>query len=136
MSRSTTLTASVRIEGDRHELRESGPDASAWRGAELLVAAVASGYAAELAAAAERLAIPVASLEVDAVGHLTARRDGRHAFVGLELAAAVDTGDDHCERLQLAAEVALDRCPVVGALDVPLSHTVRLERARLQEVPS
>ncbi|MGZ4388005.1 MAG: OsmC family protein [Gaiellaceae bacterium] len=136
MSRSTTLTASVRIEGDRHELREAGPDSSAWRGAELLVAAVASGYAAELAAAAERLAIPVASLEVDAVGHLTARRDGRHAFVGLELAAAVDTGDDHSERLQLAAELALDRCPVVAALDVPLSHTVRLERARLQEVRS
>ena len=88
-----------RERGRRHELREAGPDSSAWRGAELLVAAVASGYAAELA-------------------------------------AAVDTADDHSERLQLAAELALDRCPVVAALDVPLSHTVRLERARLQEVRS
>lgn len=118
MSRSTTLTASVRIEEGAHAPHD---------GVEQLVAALASSYAAELAAAAERLAVPVDAIEVDAAAHLTERTDGRHDFVALELAAVVDAPSQHTERLQLAAELALDRCPVVAALDVPLSHAVRIQ---------
>lgn len=134
MNRSTTLSASVRIDGDRHELREAGPSSPEWHGAELLVAGVASAYAAELAAAAARLDVPVDALEVDARGHLTERRDDRYAFVAIELDVVVDADEALGERVQLAAEIARDRCPVTAILDVPLSLAVETQRSRLQEV--
>lgn len=108
------MTASVRFEGGAHPPHD---------GIEQLVAALAASYAGELAAAAERLGLLLDAIEVDAAAHLTERPDGRQDFVALELDAEADAGDP--DLLRLAAELALDRCPVAAALDVPLSHTVR-----------
>ena len=123
--RALRLSASVRLVDGRPAVAESRPADPDRAGPELLVAAVAAGYATSLAAAAGRLSIPVRALEVDAVGHLTARRDGRYGFVGIEVDAVLDTDPEHEERLPLAAELARDGCAVAGALDVPLSHRVR-----------
>jgi organic hydroperoxide reductase OsmC/OhrA len=130
------LGASVRLDGDHAVVRESGAVAPEWRGAQLLVAAVAAGYATELAAAAGRLEIPVRTLEVEAAGHLTSRRDDRYGIVAIEVDAVVDAAVEDAERVSLAAEIALDRCVVASALDVPLSHHVRVEQPHLREVPA
>lgn len=127
------LVASVRLVDGRPVVRESRHTDPAWRGAELLVAAVATGYAMSLSAAAGRLSIPVHGLEVEAAGHLTARRGGRYGLVGIELDSVLETDPGNEERLPLAAELARDRCAVVGALDVPLSHRVRAAAPALQE---
>ncbi len=123
------VTATARLEGDRLDVTEATQDEARWRGAELLVAAVAGGYAAELAAAAERLEIPVEALEVEASGHLTSRRDGRYGLVAVEVDATLQTEEENAGQAAVAGEVALDRCIVATALDVPLSHRVHVAGA-------
>jgi uncharacterized OsmC-like protein len=130
------LTASARVEDGCtivEEVRRAGPQ---WRGAELLVAAVAADYATELTSAAQRLGIPVEAVQVEASGHLTARRDDRYGLVAIELDAVVLGCAEECDRIPLAAEVALDRCIVAGALDVPFSHQVRAVPHVLEEAVS
>ncbi len=119
------VTATARAEDGLLDVVESPSGDPGRRGAELLVAAVAGGFAAEYAAAARRLELPVGPVEVEASAHLTARRDGRYGLVGVELEALVHT-DGGDARAALAGDIARDRCVVAAVLDVPLSHSIRI----------
>jgi organic hydroperoxide reductase OsmC/OhrA len=100
------------------EFRDGTP--GMWTPEDLLVAAVASCYVLTLRAIAERRQILLHGLEVEGVGHVTRRAEGRLGFVVVELRVelTVDADDEH--EGEKAAHDAHRACLVARALEVPV----------------
>jgi peroxiredoxin-like protein len=100
-----------------------GTDEGVWSPEDFLVAAAASCFAVTFLAVAERRAIAVHDLAVDAVGRMGIREDGTLGFLGIDLSAhlAVDPGQE--EAAVEAARRAEQGCFISQALAIP----VRLE---------
>lgn len=97
-----------------------------WSPEELLVGSLAACYELTLVAIAERLRVPLHTLEVSAIGHLERAPTDGYGFTVLEL--DVDLATDPGRELD-AEEVALlakKHCIVGRALEVPI-HLRRLE---------
>jgi organic hydroperoxide reductase OsmC/OhrA len=91
-----------------------------WSPEELLVSAVASCYSLTFAAIAERLQIPLLSMEISGTGHVSRRDDGRYGFVAIELDVEVETPEASRDPALRAARTAEHRCIVSLALDIPV----------------
>ncbi len=91
-----------------------------WSPEELLVSAVASCYALTLAAIADRLGIPLVTLDAGATGHVSRREDGRYGFVAIEVDVSIETTPGSEQAAVRAAHSAETRCIVTMALDVPV----------------
>ena len=111
---------------EKHALRVATPPefkdgiGGIWSPEDLLVGSLAACYELTLVAIAERLGVPLHTLEVDAVGHLEHAPKGGYSFTALEL--DVDLATDHGRELD-AEEVALlakKQCIVGRALEVPI----------------
>lgn len=91
-----------------------------WTPEDLLVASVASCYALTLDAVAERRGVSLRHAEIEAVGHVTRRAEGRFGFVVIELHVqiTVDPGVEH-EAEQVARDTHRS-CLVSRALDIPV----------------
>jgi organic hydroperoxide reductase OsmC/OhrA len=108
-----------------------------WSPEDLLVASVASCYMLTLEGIAAHRGVTFRGVDVEAVGHLTRRAEGRFGFVVVELRVdlVVDQGcEDRAERV---ARTAKQSCLVAHALDVPveLELTVRAAPLRPDERP-
>jgi len=91
-----------------------------WSPEDLFVGAVATCFTVTLLSAARRRGVPVRSLTVRTFGDVTRRPDGRFGFVGVELAAALET-DAGCEgEAEGAVLDAEASCLVVASLDTPV----------------
>jgi organic hydroperoxide reductase OsmC/OhrA len=91
-----------------------------WSPEELMVASAASCFAVTLSAIAERMRVPLLSLDVSGTGHVSRRDDGRFGFVAIELDAVLETTLAFEEAAFRAVELAEHRCLVTRALDVPV----------------
>jgi hypothetical protein len=63
---------------------------------------------------------PSLTLQVDGLGHVEKRRDGRYAFVAIELTVEIETDDESLEAARAVVRQAEERCIVTLALDVPV----------------
>jgi len=100
------------------EFRGTHPDV--WSPEDLLVGALASCYAVTLVSVAEWRKVPLFSLRVDGLGHVERRRDGRFAFVAIDLRASIATDEGSVAAAEDAARYAKDACLVGVALDTPV----------------
>ncbi|HEY7602963.1 MAG TPA: OsmC family protein [Gaiellaceae bacterium] len=91
-----------------------------WSPEDLLVASVGSCFAVTLVAVAERRGIPLRSLEVDASGHVTYRKDGPFGFTEVVVRAAVETEVGFEHDVRDAAEAAELGCLVANSVDFPV----------------
>lgn len=91
-----------------------------WSPEDLLVAAVTSCYALTLESIAERRGVELRTVDVQGVGHVTRRAEGRIGFVVIELAVdlVVPPGSEH--EAERAAQSAKQACLVAHALEVPI----------------
>jgi organic hydroperoxide reductase OsmC/OhrA len=107
-----------------------GGAAGMWTPEHLLVASVASCYALTLDALAERRNVPMEQVEVEAVGHVTRRAEGRVGFVVIELRVelTVNAGTEH-EAEQLACD-ARRICLVGHALEIPVELDLQVRTAK------
>lgn len=94
-----------------------------WSPEELLVGSLATCFELTLVAIAERLAVPLHGVEVDATGHLE-RRDGRYRFVAIELDTRIVTEPGHEREMEDLAVLARGRCIVEHALRAPVQLRV------------
>ncbi|TML19587.1 MAG: OsmC family protein [Actinobacteria bacterium] len=100
------------------EFRGGTPDV--WSPEDLLVAAVASCYALTLDALMEQRELVLRHLEVEGVGHVTKRAEGRVGFVVIELRVALTVDAGFERRAEHTARDAHRVCLVAHALDVPV----------------
>jgi organic hydroperoxide reductase OsmC/OhrA len=100
-----------------------------WSPEELLVGSLATCFELTLAAIAERLAVPLHDVEVDATGHLE-RRDGRYRFVAIELDARIVTEPGHEREMEDIAVLTRGRCIVEEALRAPVQLRVEVDVER------
>jgi organic hydroperoxide reductase OsmC/OhrA len=110
-----------------------GGTAGMWTPEHLLIASVASCYSLTLDTLAERRNVPMEQVEVEAVGHVTRRAEGRVGFVVIELRVelTVNAGTEH-----EAEEVARDAhriCLVGHALEVPVELELQVRTAKLPQ---
>jgi peroxiredoxin-like protein len=103
-----------------------GGIAGKWSPEELLVGAAASCYALTLAALAEWNGVTLDDVEVDGLGHVERRSDGRFGFVVIELTVVIATEDEALLLAERLVEEAERRCIVSLALDVPVHVRVVL----------
>jgi organic hydroperoxide reductase OsmC/OhrA len=96
-----------------------------WSPEDLLVASVASCYALTLEAVAAQRDIALRSLEVEGVGHVTRRAEGRIGFVVIELRVEVGVEAGQEELAERAARAAKQKCLVAHALEVPVELELR-----------
>jgi organic hydroperoxide reductase OsmC/OhrA len=104
-----------------------------WSPEDLLVASTASCFAVTLSAIAERLHVPVLSLEVSGTGHVSRRDDGRFGFVAIEIDATLETTAAFEAAAGPAVELAKERCLVSRALDIPVHVGVEVRAAKAPE---
>jgi organic hydroperoxide reductase OsmC/OhrA len=97
-----------------------GGVAGVWSPEELLVASTASCLALTVAAIADWEQVSLSTLQVDGIGHVEKRRDGRYAFVAIELTVEIETDDESLEAARAVVRQAEERCIVTLALDVPV----------------
>jgi organic hydroperoxide reductase OsmC/OhrA len=100
-----------------------------WSPEELLVAATASCYAVTVVALVERLGVPLLDLDVDAVGHVTKRADGKLAFVAIEVSAKLVTEPSWVAAAEAAAREAKEVCLISLALEVPVHVVAQVSAA-------
>ena len=91
-----------------------------WTPEDLLVAAVASSYVHTLRAIAARRELLMYQVEVEGVGHVTRRADGRLGFVVIELRVDLTVDEDDEHEGEKAAHDAHRACLVAHALEVPV----------------
>lgn len=101
-----------------------------WSPEELVVAAAASCYAVTLAAVAERREVPLRELDVDGVGHVARRADGRLGFTVVELEVRVVTDPGLEAAAERAARKAEELCLVAVSLDVPIHVDLEVSVAK------
>ncbi len=93
-----------------------------WSPEDLFVASAASCFAVTLAAIVRKRTIPLLSLQVDGVGHVGLRDDGRLGFTSIELEVTAETDSaDAATQLETAIERAERSCLVSNALGIPLN---------------
>ena len=91
-----------------------------WTPEDLLVASIASCYALTLDAVAQRRQVALHQVEIEAIGHVTRRAEGRIGFVVIELRVDL-TVDAGCEDDgQHAPRDAHRTCLVSHALEIPV----------------
>jgi len=91
-----------------------------WSPEDLLVAAVASCYSLTLDALMERRELPLRDVEVEGVGHVTKRAEGRIGFVVIELRVGLTVDAGFERRAEQTARDAHRACLVAHALEVPV----------------
>lgn len=91
-----------------------------WTPEDLLVAAVASCYVQTLRAIAARREILLYQVEVEGVGHVTRRADGRLGFVVIELRVEMSADPEDGRAAEKAARDAHRACLLARALDIPV----------------
>lgn len=104
-----------------------------WSPEELLIASVASCYALTLASVGRSRSLDLRRAEIEAVGHVTRRAEGRLGFVAIELLVelTVDSGLEH--RAAQAARDAHRACIVGHALAVPVELDLHVRTANEPE---
>ena len=107
-----------------------------WSPEDLLVAATASCYAVTLAAVAERRSIALHRLQVDGIGHVERRDDGRFGFVAIELHARVETDRESIPAAEEAARQAEELCLISISLDAPVHVEVEVGAPAPTAVPT
>ena len=91
-----------------------------WTPEDLLVASVASCYALTLDALAERREVPIEQVEVEAVGHVTRRAEGRVGFVVIELHVELTADASVVDKAEHVARDAHRACLIGRTLDIPV----------------
>jgi organic hydroperoxide reductase OsmC/OhrA len=98
-----------------------------WSPEDLLVTATATSYAVTLLAVAEAKRLTLLDLQVDGIGHVERRKDGRYGFVAIELVANVEVEPADVEAAEKAARHAKEACLVALALDAPVHLELHVE---------
>ncbi len=106
-----------------------------WTPEDLLVAAVASCYVQTLRAIAARRELPLYDVEVEGVGHVTRRADGRLGFVVIELRVQLTADREDEREAEKAARDAHRACLVARALDIPVELELDV-RTRAEPLPA
>ena len=101
-----------------------------WTPEDLLVASVASCYALTLNALAERAGVPIEHVEVEAVGHVTRRAEGRVGFVLIELHVELTADDSVADKAEHVARDAHRACLIGHALDIPVELELEVRTAQ------
>ncbi|HZQ88455.1 MAG TPA: OsmC family protein [Gaiellaceae bacterium] len=120
----------VHVEGKSEVTVTSPPefnrtaDPSVWSPEDLFGAAAASCLAVTITGLAEREALPLRSLAVDAVGTVGRRHDGTFGFVRLEQHVAIATDPGEEQHARTLVEKAEASCLVRVSLDVDVETTV------------
>jgi organic hydroperoxide reductase OsmC/OhrA len=91
-----------------------------WSPEDLLVASAASCFTVTLTAVAEAFDLPLWELDVDGIGHVTKREDGRFGFIAIQLIVELATVPGREDEARVAVERAEERCLIAAALDVPV----------------
>ena len=91
-----------------------------WSPEDLLVASVASCYALTLDALAQRREVPLAEVEIEGVGHVTKRAEGRLGFVVIELRVQLSVAAGLEQGAEQVAHDAHRACLVGHALEIPI----------------
>jgi organic hydroperoxide reductase OsmC/OhrA len=105
-----------------------------WTPEDLLVAATASCYAVTLLAVAEQKGIDLHDLDVEGIGHLELRPNGRFGFIAIELVTTLHVDLESREPAERAARHAKDVCIVGSALDTPVDlelHVMTQDHAKV-----
>jgi organic hydroperoxide reductase OsmC/OhrA len=91
-----------------------------WSPEELLVASVASCYTLTLDAVATAHNVPVRTLRVEGVGHVTRRAEGRIGFIAIELHVELSVAPGAEAEAERTARAVKHSCLVAHALQVPV----------------
>ena len=107
-----------------------------WSPEDLLVASVASCYVITVRGVAAHRGLTIHGLNVEGVGHVTRRAEGRVGFVVIELRVELTVDRDCVEQAERVARAAKQRCLVGHALEIPieLELDVRTVSPRLPAV--
>lgn len=107
-----------------------------WSPEDLLVASVASCYVITLRGVAAHRGLTIRELNVEGVGHVTRRAEGRVGFVVIELRVELTVDEECVEQAERVARAAKQRCLVGHALEIPieLELNVRTPVPRLPAV--
>lgn len=108
--------------------------AEVWSPEDLLVASTAAGYARTLLAVAEGKRLTLLDLQVDGTGHVERRKDGRYAFVVIELVAKIAVEPHQVDSTEKAAAHAKGACLIGLALDTPVHLEVLVEAREVAPV--
>lgn len=106
-----------------------GVDPDLWSPEDAFVAAAASCLAVTIAALAERAALPLHALSVDAEGVVGRREDGRFGFVRIEQKVHLETDAGHEDAARELVIKAEDGCLVTVSLALPVATTVDVRSA-------
>ena len=91
-----------------------------WSPEDLLVASVAACYSLTLDALATQRDVPIRSVSVEGVGHVTRRAEGRIGFVVVELLVEVAVEPGFEAAAKRVAHAAKQSCIVGHALEIPI----------------
>jgi organic hydroperoxide reductase OsmC/OhrA len=97
-----------------------------WSPEELLVGSLASCFAVTFVAIAERVPVTFDVLQVDGVGHVERRTDGRVGFVSIEIDVHAEVPARSVHDTEVASHRAKELCIVSLALDVPVQVNVEV----------
>src|SRR5262249_2232346 len=107
-----------------------------WSPEALLVASVASCYVITLRGVAAHRGLTIHALNVEGVGHVTRRAEGRVGFVVIELRVELTVDEECVEQAEHIARAAKQRCLVGHALEIPIELELDLRAARLATIPA
>jgi organic hydroperoxide reductase OsmC/OhrA len=96
-----------------------------WSPEDLLVASVASCYGLTLNSLAARQEVSLRDVQIEAVGHVTRRAEGRVGFVAIELLVRIVADPEELHAAEKAARDAHRVCLVSHALSIPVELDVR-----------
>lgn len=105
-----------------------------WSPEDFLVASVASCYVITLRGVAAHRGLTIHALNVEGVGHVTRRAEGRVGFVVIELHVDLTVDPDCVEQAEHIARAAKQRCIVGHALEVPIELELDVRTAPLAPV--
>ena len=106
-----------------------------WSPEDLLVASVASCYRLTLDSLASRHEVALRDVQIEAVGHVTRRAEGRIGFVVIELFVRMVTDPEELHTAEKAARDAHRVCLVSHALSIPVELELEV-RAEPPERPT
>ncbi len=108
-----------------------GADPELWSPEDAFVAAAASCLAVTVAALAEREALPLRDLSIQADGVVGHREDGRFGFVRIEQTVELETEAGHEHAAHALVGKADAGCLVTASLDLPVQTTVKVRTPML-----
>jgi organic hydroperoxide reductase OsmC/OhrA len=104
-----------------------------WSPEDLLVASVASCYVITLRGVAAHRGLTIHALNVEGVGHVTRRAEGRVGFVVIELHVELTVDPDCVDQGVRAARAAKQRCLVGHALEIPIELELEVSPAEASQ---